>query len=123
MSFDSDFLAEIREQLESTKARLEEELAKLGKRSGQDAADFKTSWEEYGNSEEENAAEVAAYSDSLGLEATFESELRGAMEALTRLDEGEYGLCKMCGKEIGKQRLQARPMATLCIECQEKSDK
>jgi len=123
MSFDTAFLSEIYEQLNTMKVRLEEELAKLGKRSGQDAADFKTSWEEYGDSEEENAAEVAAYSDSLGLEATFESELRGVMEALKRLDEGTYGLCKMCEKEIGKQRLQARPMATLCIECQEKSDK
>ncbi len=123
MAFDEVFLSEIREQLNAAKTRLEQELAKLGKRSVQDGADFKTTWEDYGEKEEENAAEVAAYSDSLGLEATFEPELREVIEALTRLDEGTYGLCKMCGTEINKPRLQARPMATLCIECQEKSDK
>lgn len=123
MAFDEAFLSEIREQLNKAKTRLEEELAKLGKRSVQDGADFTTSWEDYGEKEEENAAEVAAYSDSLGLEATFEPELREVIEALTRLDEGTYGLCKVCGTEISKPRLQARPMATLCIHCQEKSDK
>lgn len=122
MAFDTEFLSAIREQLNQAKARFEEELAKFGKRSAKDNADFKTSWEDYGDKEEENAAEVAAYSDSLGLEATFEPELREVIDALSRLDEGTYGLCKLCGKEISRPRLQARPMATLCIECQEKSE-
>ncbi len=123
MAFDTAFLDEMREQLNTAKARLEGELAKFGRRAAQGDADFTTVWEDYGDKEEENAAEVAAYSDSLGLEATFEPELRQVIEALTRLDEGTYGLCKICSMEIGKPRLQARPMATLCIECQEKSDK
>lgn len=38
-------------------------------------------------------------------------------EALTRLDEGEYGFCEACGVEIGVRRLEARPTATLCIDC------
>lgn len=123
MAFDVTFLAEMRAQLDAAKARLEQELAKIGKRSGQDTADFQTSWENYGDKEEENAAEVAAYSDSLGLEATFEPELREVLEALGRLDQGTYGLCRQCGNKIGEQRLRARPMATLCIECQGKSDR
>jgi RNA polymerase-binding protein DksA len=123
MPFDSAFLSGMKGQLNSSKERLEEELARIGKRSGQDAADFTTAWEDYGDKEEENAAEVAAYSDSLGIEATLEPELAEVIEALSRLDAGTYGLCKTCGKEISRQRLQARPMATLCIECQEKSSR
>jgi DnaK suppressor protein len=38
-------------------------------------------------------------------------------EALTRLDEHEYGFCEACGVEIGVRRLEARPTATLCIDC------
>ena len=38
-------------------------------------------------------------------------------EALGRLDEHEYGFCEACGVEIGVRRLEARPTATLCIDC------
>jgi DnaK suppressor protein len=38
-------------------------------------------------------------------------------EALERLDAGEFGFCEECGEEIGFERLVARPVATLCIEC------
>ncbi len=38
-------------------------------------------------------------------------------EALTRIREGEYGYCDNCGVEIGLRRLEARPTATLCIDC------
>jgi DnaK suppressor protein len=38
-------------------------------------------------------------------------------EALRRLDGGEYGVCEECGENIGIERLKARPVTTLCIEC------
>ncbi len=38
-------------------------------------------------------------------------------EALGRLDEHDYGYCEGCGVEIGIRRLEARPTATLCIDC------
>ncbi len=38
-------------------------------------------------------------------------------ETLTKLDNHEYGYCESCGVEIGIQRLEARPTATLCIDC------
>ena len=38
-------------------------------------------------------------------------------EALNRLNEGEFGICETCGGEIGIERLKARPVTTLCIEC------
>ncbi len=38
-------------------------------------------------------------------------------EALDRIDEHEYGYCEACGVEIGIRRLEARPTATLCIDC------
>lgn len=44
-------------------------------------------------------------------------------EALRRLYRSEYGMCGSCGKEIGKQRLEAMPEANLCVTCQEKQEK
>jgi DnaK suppressor protein len=38
-------------------------------------------------------------------------------EALERIDNNEYGYCESCGVEIGIRRLEARPTATLCIDC------
>ncbi|MDR0480657.1 MAG: RNA polymerase-binding protein DksA [Gallionellaceae bacterium] len=38
-------------------------------------------------------------------------------EMLTKIDNGEYGYCEKCGVEIGLNRLEARPTATLCIDC------
>ena len=38
-------------------------------------------------------------------------------EAISDIEEGEYGYCESCGVEIGIKRLEARPTATLCIDC------
>ena len=38
-------------------------------------------------------------------------------EALKEIESGDYGFCESCGIEIGIRRLEARPTATLCIDC------
>jgi len=38
-------------------------------------------------------------------------------EMLAKIDSGDYGYCEKCGVEIGLNRLEARPTATLCIDC------
>jgi len=43
--------------------------------------------------------------------------IRKIDEALGRIDEHDYGYCEACGVEIGVRRLEARPTATLCIDC------
>ncbi len=40
-------------------------------------------------------------------------------EGMQRLDDNEFGYCESCGVEIGVRRLEARPTATLCIDCKE----
>ena len=59
---------------------------------------------------------------------TFERELgsgleEGAQQALARIDEGTYGICERCGNPIGRERLEARPSATLCIDDQRRLDR
>lgn len=43
--------------------------------------------------------------------------LKKIEEALQLLTDKEYGYCEVCGVEIGLRRLEARPTATLCIDC------
>ena len=43
-------------------------------------------------------------------------------EALTRLDENEYGICMECGKEIGAARLAVKPFARFCVACKSRKE-
>jgi DnaK suppressor protein len=43
--------------------------------------------------------------------------------ALERIDDGSYGYCEETGEEIGLKRLEARPIATLCLEAQERHER
>lgn len=44
-------------------------------------------------------------------------ELEEIEEALRRIESGAYGKCEACGKAIGRNRLEAIPSASLCIDC------
>jgi len=48
--------------------------------------------------------------------------LRRVNQALQAVDEGDYGYCKRCEEAIGSGRLQARPEAILCLNCQQRQD-
>lgn len=53
----------------------------------------------------------------LGLKLFAEDRLAMIEEALRSIDEGTYGICESCGKEIGLERLEAVPYTTLCRDC------
>jgi DnaK suppressor protein len=48
--------------------------------------------------------------------------LRKIDGALNRVEDGSYGFCEETGEEIGLKRLEARPVATLCVEAQERRE-
>ena len=52
------------------------------------------------------------------LEENSEHVLAEIDAALTRIENGTYGKCTNCGKQIPEERLEALPWATLCIDCQ-----
>jgi DnaK suppressor protein len=43
-------------------------------------------------------------------------------EALARIDDGSFGICEECGEDISEERLKARPVTTLCIDCKTKAE-
>ena len=82
----------------------------------------------------DETGEVTAYDNHLGDTATvtYDRELDYTLEenseqvladieaALQRIEDGTYGVCTNCGKQIPLERLEARPWATTCIDCARK---
>ncbi len=52
-----------------------------------------------------------------------EAELADVEHALRRLDEGTYGTCEVCGREIPEERLEALPATRLCLEHQAQAER
>ena len=44
-------------------------------------------------------------------------------EALDRIESGTFGVCRTCGQEISKARLEAVPHATQCIQCKSREER
>lgn len=122
-SLDQKFIQSAREKLEQEKKRLENELKSFTKRNVHNINDYDAHFPSFGDKDDENAAEVAIYSDNLTLERTLESALRDVNDTLKRIENGKYGLCRYCGKSINLQRLLARPTSSACVECKEKLSK
>jgi DnaK suppressor protein len=78
---------------------------------------------------QDEAANFPDPNDRASQESDFTMELRARdrerklikkiEESLQHLEDGDYGYCESCGVEIGIRRLEARPTATLCIDCKE----
>ena len=44
-------------------------------------------------------------------------------KTIAKMDDGEFGVCERCGEDISNKRLEARPVAQLCIRCKEELEK
>jgi DnaK suppressor protein len=71
---------------------------------------------------DQHPADVADFTYQRELQATTQQilgqEVQQVHEALRRQAEGKYGICGACGRPIPRERLRARPSATLCVGCQ-----
>lgn len=54
---------------------------------------------------------------TLALLRNLEDKQYSLSQALASLEDGTYGTCEDCGKEISPERLEALPYATLCLQC------
>lgn len=112
--FSDEFLKKIEGLLLEEKAKFEKEVAKFSKNSG---GASEGAFPDYGDKEDENAAEVAEYVVNLSLEENLEKSLRDTLQSLDRLNKGVYGICKYCQKPIEEKRLLARPTSSSCMTC------
>jgi DnaK suppressor protein len=104
-----DQLVHFRELLLAWKQELMEEVDRTVGHMKQEAANFA------------DPADRATQEEEFGLELRARDRERKLCkkidESLRNIELGNYGYCEACGVEIGIRRLEARPTATLCIDC------
>ena len=114
---EQDFVAKMEKALEELKKEIYSNLASTNE-------DFREIVE---GVDPKDLADVAADDiDRKMIEAIGSKELgrlRMIDAALTRIQQGKYGLCMKCGKKIPWERLDAIPYALMCIECKTAEEK
>ncbi len=110
-------LGELRAMLDSERLKLQNELDNIARRGKSSDGTFATDFPSHGDKEDENAAEVAEFSDNLSLSSELESAMKDIVSAIKAMENGTYGKCKYCQQVIDVQRLMARPTSTSCIAC------
>ena len=114
---EQDFIAKMEKSLDSLKKEIFTTLAASSEDFRQivEAADPK------------DLADIASDDiDRKMLEALGSQELRrlGMIDAaLSRIQQGKYGICLKCGKKIPRERLEAIPYALMCIDCKKAEEK
>lgn len=73
----------------------------------------------YDNHPADLATEVFQVEMNNGLKVHQEGMLQDIDKALDKIENGDYGICELCGKMIGQERLKVLPFARLCIDCEE----
>lgn len=102
-------LGDRRASLQDEAAQLRQQLAELG-------------FGEAGNlSYDQNFADssqvTAERSEAVALATSLQETLDEVERALAKFEDGTYGVCEQCGKDIAPARLEAMPTASLCINC------
>jgi DnaK suppressor protein len=105
-----------RELLESERVDAEQLIARLTQ-----GIDEVSAAREGDNSDDEHDPEGATLAFERSQAATLleqsKDRLEAIAEALTRLDNGTFGICTGCGKPIAQARLEIRPYAAQCVDC------
>lgn len=109
-------LTQERERIQGDLNDLDAEIATLG--MGQ-----QTEGGGAGNHLADDATDIAEQERDLALIGTLQERMREVERALDQLDAGTYGICNNCNQPIAPERLEARPFATLCINCQSQADR
>jgi RNA polymerase-binding transcription factor DksA len=113
-----------RARLDEERDRLERVLAGL-RADAETTADAAAIAEQssYDQHPADIGSEVFEHEKNQSLLEQVESELAEVEQAFQRLEAGEYGVCKACGKRIPDERLDAMPAARFCVEDQARAER
>ena len=104
-------LIEERERLRSDLKRIEDRAA------GRDRLQAEPVGQDFDEPGGDAASETVERAQSMALGANLRELYDEVNAALEKIEDGTYGVCDSCGKDITKKRLNALPWATLCKEC------
>ena len=101
----------VRAQLEAHLQDTRERVAALAKRPELGTA------QGFGKRIGDGTIEAVGRLTEIGVGRSLESTLARTERALTKLDEGTYGICDSCGEPIPPRRLEAMPDSVVCVQC------
>lgn len=104
------------EQMTQLKKRLTEQLSSLEDRVEHTEEFDTTELSNYDNHPADNATDLFDQERGMALTQFKEEEIDDVKAALTAIEEGTYGTCAVCGKDIPYERLEALPTALTCID-------
>jgi DnaK suppressor protein len=104
-------LSEIRMALEERRDHTSERVALLAQRPELGSA------QGFGKRIGDGTTEAISRLTEIGVGQSLESTLVRTERALSKLNEGTYGMCDVCGKAIVRARLQAMPDSVMCLSC------
>jgi DnaK suppressor protein len=117
VSIDASFIETAKARLRKERESLCHQLKELGAtESGELTGDV-----DFGDGFADSAAATAERTEVLGLVDSLKAMLANVDRALARIEEGMYGICIRCEKEIGLARLEFRAESTFCVECKSKA--
>jgi len=116
MALNETFRDEMKTALLAEKGRLEAELGRFADKT-EVPGDYEARFEDIGTDRDDNATEVEQYADNIALEESLERRLSEVTDALSRIADGTYGTCSVCGKDIEEDRLRAYPSGKECMTC------
>lgn len=111
-----------RERLLALEAQLEHDIAVKTEQIAESGDELVPERGGVTNHVSDDANETVEQEMMLSLQMTAERELDRVRQAMAHLDDGTYGICANCGKQITPARLDARPWAIYCIDCQQLDD-
>ncbi len=114
---DAKILQQIKDSLLNRKAGIIKELANFAAKTDAEKNEYISRFPQYGNENDDNAQEVNQYTTNIEAERILESSLKDIDASLKKIEKGEYGICKYCGKEIEIKRLLIRPDSSACVSC------
>ena len=105
-----------KEFLDNEVTKLEAELGTVGRKNPDNQTDWEATTREDGQPAEEGdvADEIEEYENNKGILNQLEIRLNQVKKAISRIDDGTYGVCEIGGEPIEEDRLEANPSATTC---------
>jgi DnaK suppressor protein len=112
-----------KKELDAIKQRLVEDKERIIRNALSTRSDIQDPNLDDLNDEVDIASSEINYSLNLRLRDREALLLSKIDKTLKRIEDEDFGLCELCGDEIGIKRMLARPVATLCIRCKEEQEK
>lgn len=123
ITMDNNLLEKFKNKLKSQRKEAEDLLIQMERNDTiKSNEEFSSELSAYDNHPADSASSLYDKERGLAFQKNEEIIIGKIDSALKNMEDGTYGICKKCGKEIEKERLEYVPYAEYCVHCQKNMD-